>query len=273
MLYTVAMAGGLVDKTFTVIRLLSEAPDGLTLAEVADLSDMPKSAVHRLLGELIRLQLVRQDSAGGSYFLSMGLLSIAFQHLARIGVVDASMPILEKLAKSTGELVRLGIVDFDRQVWVAKAQGAKSGLIYDPQMGDVAHLSCMASGHAWLAYIDQNAAIKLVGAQGLYLPGKFGPNAPRTLQQLLDRLEKVRSFGYAIVIDSSAPGMSAIAAPVFHPINRSVVGTVSVGGPTSRLDEEKLHKIAPEVLDASARLSDFFAASPYLISANPHLPG
>ncbi len=267
------MAGGLVDKAFTVIKLLSEAPDGMALAEVAELSEMPKSAAHRLLGELIRLQLVRQAGAGGSYFLSMGLLSIAFQHLARIGVVDPSMPILEKLAKSTGELVRLGIVDSDRQVWVAKAQGAKSGLIYDPQMGDVAHLSCMASGHAWLAYIDQNAAMKLVGAQGLYLPDKFGPNAPQTYQQLLDQLEKVRLLGYAIVIDSSAPGMSAVAAPIFHPIYRSVVGTVSVGGPTSRLDEDKLHKIAPDVVAASAELSDFCAASPYLMSANPHLAG
>ncbi len=265
------MAGGLVDKVFTVIKVLSEAPDGMPLAEIAELSQMPKSATHRLLGELIRLQLVRQAGNGGSYFLSMGLLSIAFQHLARIGVVDASMPILERLANSTGELVRLGIVDSNRQVWVAKAQGARSGLIYDPQMGDVAHLSCMASGHAWLAYIDQDAAMRLVGAQGLESPGKFGPNAPKTYQELLDRLERVRQLGYAIAVDSSAPGMSAIAAPIFHPINGSVVGTVSVGGPTSRLDEEKLHKIAPEVIAASDELSQFCAASPYLMSANPYL--
>ena len=49
-----------------------------------------------------------------------------------------------------GELVRLAIVDGDRLTLVAKAQGANSGLLYDPDMGIDLRLSCSAAGQAWL---------------------------------------------------------------------------------------------------------------------------
>jgi DNA-binding IclR family transcriptional regulator len=260
------MAAGVLDKAMAVLQLLVDAPDGLLLGSIAEGADLPKSGAHRLCADLVRLGLVRQEGDGGRYVLSMTLVSMAFQHLARVGVVDAAQPVLDTLASSTGELVRLGIVDGDRQVWVAKAQGARSGLIYDPQMGDVAKLSCMASGHAWLAFVEPDEAVRLVATQGLADPDEYGPNAPRSFEALLAHLRTTAERGYALVVDSSAPGMSAVAAPVLHPVRRTVVGTVSVGGPSVRLPEDRLHGIAPELLEAARLLSDLYAGSTYLRS-------
>ena len=58
-------------------------------------------------------------------------------------------PVLDRLAQETGELVRLGVIDGERQTWIAKSQGARSGLRYDPDMGRDAPLFYTASGHAW----------------------------------------------------------------------------------------------------------------------------
>lgn len=260
------MALGVLDRAMAVLQLLVAAPDGLALGAIAEGADLPKSGAHRLCADLARLGLVRRDEEGGRYVLSMTMLSMAFQHLARVGVVDVAQPVLDDLAADTGELVRLAIVDGARQVWVAKAQGARSGLIYDPQMGDVPQLSCMASGHAWLAFVDPEEALRLAVAQGLAPPGEFGPRAPRTVEELLAHLEATRERGYAVVVDSSAPGMSAVAAPVLHPVRRTVVGTVSVGGPSVRLSEDRLHVIAPDVQEAARLLSDLYAGSTYLRS-------
>ncbi len=251
------------------IKLLAYAPQGMALGEIAEQLDLPKSGVFRLLADLVRLGLVRQDTAGGSYFLTMGLVSLAFQHLAHIGVVDAAQPVLDRLAAESAELVRLGIIDGDRQVWVAKAQGARSGLIYDAQMGDVAQLSCMASGHAWLAQLDEAEAVRLVMQQGLAGEGQYGPNAPRTVSELIAVLAETRQRGYALVVESSAPGMSAIAAPVYHPTSGLVVGTVSIGGPSVRLSRDRLESLSGFLLAAAAELSDLCAGSPYLMSAHP----
>lgn len=260
------MAMGVLDRAVAVLELLTSAPDGLPLGAIAEGAGLPKSGAHRLCADLVRLGLVRQQAEGERYVLSMAMLSMAFQHLARTGVVDVAQPVLDELAATTGELVRLGIVDGDRQVWVAKAQGARSGLIYDPQMGDVAQLSCMASGHAWLAFAEPDEALRLVAAQGLARPEEFGPNAPRTIEDLLAALRTARERGYAVVIEASAPGMSAIAAPVRHPVTGAVVGTISVGGPVLRLPETRLHAMAGDVLDAARLLSDLYAGSAYLRS-------
>ncbi len=258
------MAVGVLDRAMAVLELLVEAPDGLSLGAIAEGADLPKSGAHRLCADLVRLGLVHQVEQGARYVLSMGLLSMAFQHLARTGVVDVAQPVLDDLAGRTGELVRLGIVDGDRQIWVAKAQGARSGLVYDPQMGDVPQLSCMASGHAWLAFVEPGDALRLVAAQGLAVPEEFGPNAPRTVEQLLAQLRTTKERGYALVVESSAPGMSAVAAPVLHPVSGTVVGTISVGGPSMRLPEARLHAIGLDVREAARLLSDLYAGSAYL---------
>lgn len=258
------MAVGMLDRAMAVLQLLVAAPDGLPLGAIADGAGLPKSGAHRLCADLVRLGLVRQVEQGSRYVLSMGLLSMAFQHLGRTGVVDVAQPVLDDLAASTGELVRLGMVDGDRQVWVAKAQGARRGLVYDPQMGDVPQLSCMASGHAWLAFVEPAEALRLVAAQGLAPPEEVGPNAPRTLEELSRQLRTTKERGYAVVVESSAPGMSAVAAPVLHPVGGTVVGTISVGGPILRLPESRLHAIAPDVQRAARLLSDLYAGSGYL---------
>jgi IclR family transcriptional regulator, acetate operon repressor len=255
-----------LDRAFGALDLLSGSEAGTTLQDLALGLDMPKSGAHRLLADLGRLGLVRRDDAG-RYRLTTGLLRLAFRNLGVTGAVDAAQPILQRLAELSGDLVRLSVTDGADQVWIAKAQGARSGLIYDPQMGGAAHLSSMATGLAWLAFIPEAEALRLATMQGLAGPRDCGPAAPRTVQDLLARLAETRGRGYALALDSSAPGMSAIAAPVRHPRHGGVVGTVSVGGPSARLTEARLTGLAPAVLETAGALSDAAAGSAWLAPA------
>jgi len=252
------------ERTLSALELLAGAAQGLALSQIAVGLQMPKSGAHRLMAELIRTGYVAQHEASGTYHLTPRMVSLAFRHLAAVGVVDAVQPVLDGLAALSGELVRLSVTDGTRQVWVAKAQGARSGLIYDPQMGDAAHLASMATGLAWLATMDEVSAVRLVTEQGLSAPG-LGPNAPRSIPDFLDRLRAARTIGVAQVIDCSAPGMSAIAAPVMHPVSGVVLGTLSIGGPSARLDAARLEELTPALLSAVGQLTDRVAGSSYFL--------
>lgn len=254
-----------LDRASAALDFLAELPGGAALQEIADALAMPKSGAHRLMADLVRLDLVRRDPAG-RFTLGSRLLRLAFRHLAATGTVDAAQPILQRLAELSGDLVRLSVTDDGRQVWIAKAQGARAGLIYDPQMGEAAHLASMATGHAWLAFLPEEQALRLATTQGIDRP-ETGPNAPRSVADLLARLAETRERGHAIALDSSAPGMSAIAAPVRHPRHGAVLGTVSIGGPSSRLTEARLRDLAPPLMEAAAALSDCVAGSAWLAPA------
>lgn len=254
------MAGSQIERALNLLESLTSDARGLPMQSLAEQLDIPKSATHRMLAELVRLGYVRQDPLTSRYRLTTKLVALGFRYLSSSGA-DVVQPILDRLAEETGELVRLGVIDGERQTWIAKSQGARSGLRYDPDMGRDAPLFYTASGHAWLASLSDSEALALVARQGIADPAQFGPNAPRSTEELLARLALARQQGYAWVVDSASVGTSALAAVVRHPQAGRVIGVLSVAGPSARLPLERMHELAPLLLSAAQELSAASLAS------------
>lgn len=242
-----------LDRGLSVLEHLVQHPEGLPLSMIAADLDIPLSACHRLLADLQRRGYVRQLRAQGDYQLTTKVISLGLGFLSSAGIVDIAEPLLERLAQTSGELVRLSIVDDERLTWVAKAQGLRqSGLRYDPDMGMDARLSCTASGHAWLMTLSDERALELVTRQGFGEPAAYGPRAPTTVKALFGFLHAARVRGYAMIDEVFAPGMTAMAAPVLR--RRQAIGVISIAGPRLRLDAQRMHELAPALLGAAAEL-------------------
>jgi DNA-binding IclR family transcriptional regulator len=257
---------GLFERGLAVLEMLASSGEGVPLTEISEKLRIPRSATHRLLNTLCETGYARQEHERGTYVLTSKLQVLAFTHLGADGTIDSVQPVLNRLAAEVGELVRLSVVDGDRLTWVARAQGARSGLRYDPDMGMAAKLSCSATGYAWMATMDNEQALALVEQQGFGAAQDYGPYAPQTVDALLPRIESARTLGYALAVQTYADWMSAIAVPLFHPVNRKVIGVVSVAGPVFRLSEARLHQIAPSLIAAVAEIQQLIPGSPALMS-------
>ncbi len=249
------MIGGALSRGLAVLTELAGAPDGRSVQQVADALDLPKSAAHRILVNLVDDGYARQDPATGDYRLTLRLVAMALGHLAQNTVVDLARPVLQRLAGVSGELVRLSLVDGDRLVWVAKAQGATAGLKYDPDPGAQAQLSCTANGLAWLSGFGDEHALELVLRQGWGRPGEFGPRAPVTVDDFLDLLRRARADGYAHVVDSFEAGASAVAMPVPDRPGGRTVGVLSIAGPSIRLTVDRMLDLVPLLRQACTELT------------------
>jgi DNA-binding IclR family transcriptional regulator len=257
------MAGNL-ERALGIIELLAKNGGSMQLAAIADTLNIPRSGTHRLLSMLIDEGYVRQDEEHGEYMLALKLVSLALIYLSTGGVLDVSQPVLDRLAAASGELARLGVVEDDHITFVGKAQGAKSGLRYDPDMGSQPPLHCTASGQAWLSSLSDEEALELVSRQGgLGKPGQGGPKAPKTIQQFLQDLQGARKRGYGIASETYEAGMTSMAAPIRNPETGVVVGVVSLAGPTSRLPEARLKALAPALLEAASDMGAATLSSPY----------
>lgn len=256
-----------LDRGLALLELLCGQPEGMALTALAAELEIPQSACHRLLAELQRHGYVRQTRSQGDYRLTAKLASLGLGLLSSHGMVDIAEPVLERLARESGELVRLSIVDDDRLVWVAKAQGTRSGLRYDPDMGMDARLSCTASGHAWLLTLSDERALELVSRQGFGQPRDYGPQAPTTIVAFLAMLHAARERGYALIDEVFAPGMTAMAAPVIR--GRETVGVVSIAGPRQRLTPRRMQQLAPAMLAVTAELGPISRVS--TLSGKPKL--
>ena len=252
---------GVMGRTLGILERLSTEVQGVPLATLADELNIPRSAMHRLLLELMAHGYVRQSRGRGDYMLTTKLVSLGLIYLKGSGVVDLCQPILDRLAEAAGELVRMGVVDVDHLTWVALSQGARAGLRYDPDQGIDAKLSCTATGQAWLSTLSDDDALTLVSKQGLGKPAEYGPNAPASPTALLKVLRQARKQGYAIAIDTYAQGVSAIAAPIVVP-GKGAVGVLAISGPSVRVTADKMLGLLPELLAAAADIANASGASP-----------
>lgn len=256
---------GVLERTLGILELLAAHPEGVALGAIAEKLNMPVSAAHRLLNELMQRGYAKQLRDQGEYALSTKLVSLVLDYMGAAGIVDFAQPILDRLAQDTQEFVRLAVVDGERLTWVARAQGARRGLRYDPDIDAVARLSCTASGHAWLMTMGEEDALRLAVRQGFGRPEEYGPNAPTTPLQLVAMLDAARTRGYGMTRDMFAPGLSSLAVPVQRP-GESPVGVISVAGPTVRLDEARMTQILPLLQQAARQIGMASVTSPLFIS-------
>lgn len=253
---------GVLERTLGILELLAQHGEGMEMAAIADQLDIPRSAVHRLLADLTRCGYVRQTRDHGDYLLTTKLVSMGLSFLSKSGIVDIAQPLLDRLAEISGELVRLSVVDGNRLTWVARAQGARQGLRYDPDMGSDAQLSCSSSGWAWLSTMSDDQAMALVAKQGIGLPQDFGPAAPTSLQAVLDAVHASRERGYSITTDTYSLGLSAMSAPVRF-AGQPAFGVLTIAGPTVRFTAERMQALAPELLSIASQLAASSGASPF----------
>ncbi len=226
--------------------MLAVAPAGVS--ELASALDLPKSAAHRLLQELVRLGWAEQDG-DRSYRASLRFGLIGGQVLRNAGLPDLVQPLLDRLARETRELVRLTVASDDGLAWIAFAQGAPPGLMYAPEMAGKLVLHATANGKAFLATLSDAAALRMV-AQDL---GRVRPTARSvtTKAALLAELARVRSVGHALADEEAEPGVVAVAVAV-RPGPGAATGTVSVAGPKVRMPASRIPELAA-ALDDTAR--------------------
>ncbi len=257
-----------IERSLGILEYLAGYPEGMSLAGIAQDLALPRSACHRMLTELVRCGYVRQMRDHGDYALTIKLAALGLSFLSGSGIVDIAQPLIDRLAEVSGELVRLGLIDGERLTFVAKAQGAKSGLRYDPDMGIDLKLSCSSGGHAWLMTLSDERAVEIVARQGFGDPKQFGPKAPTTIKALTRILAEDRKRGFSTIDEMYAPGMSAMAAPVQRK-GEPAIAVITIAGPVVRLTQERMNELGPHLLKAADELAMASRASPMFMRAAP----
>jgi DNA-binding IclR family transcriptional regulator len=251
--------GDFVDRVLDIIELLADAPNGLPLSEIARQLDMPKSGAHRLLASLVNRGLAVQDDFSQRYRLTVKLAAVGFRILAGAGTSDICQPSLDRLATRTGELVRLALVEGDTLFWIAKSQGALSGLRYDPDLGRAVVLHATATGKAWLSTLSDENAVSLVKRRGYVVPARFGKPVVRDETSLIKELAATRARGYGVAIEEGEPGTCAMSLAILGR-DGIAVGTVSIAGPSFRFTPERMKEVAPDLAATVNEIADLWPA-------------
>lgn len=252
------MATKIIDRCFALLDLLSHHPKGMGVTDIAQALSMPKATTHRLLSDLMELGYVELVSPYTVYRLTLKLVRTAFLSLSSHTLLESSQHLLHQLAQRSGELVRLSVVDGDKLIYIAKAQGATSGLRIDTDMGHEAKLWHSATGYAWLSTLDNDKALELVQQQlAAFVAEETDGSVPLTYDEktMLAALASARINGYSRIDNSMGAGTTAMAMPVVLPHDVRAIGVVSIAGPSLRLTAQKMDELLPYLRETTQTLA------------------
>lgn len=245
-----------VDRALSVIEILGDLPEGLTLSDLAKRLDVNKAIAHRLVATLEVRNYVFRHELSGRLHLTYKVSNLGLRRLAQNCLLDQSSVILRGLADATGELARLAVVEGNRITWVAAATGMARALQVDASYSLRIALHAHAAGKAWLATLPFDQALSLLVATGL---PALTPQTLTRVEDIRADLETIATRGYAISFEEHSIGVGAVAVPVsVRQVTgqSSCVGTISLAAPTARLGRADLEGLSALLSVAAGRLAE-----------------
>ncbi len=237
-----------VDRAVTVLEILAHAGEaGVT--EIAVELGVHKSTAFRLLAALENRGLVEQSVDRGQYRLGVGILRLAAATTARLDLVQESRALCRSLAAETGETVNLTVLSDGAALYVDQVAGS-SALQPHNWVGQRIPLHATSNGKVLLSGMSDAEVVKVTGRT---LRG-YTDSTVRSTGALVRQLADVRSAGYAVAVDELEVGLAAVAAPVRN-AHGDVVASVSVSGPTFRLEGEPRARATAATVEAAAEVS------------------
>jgi DNA-binding IclR family transcriptional regulator len=243
-----------VERAVTILEVLART-GGAGVTELAGELAVHKSTAFRLVSTLEQRGLVEQAEQRGKYRLGVGIVRLAGATAARLDVVQEARPICRKLSADSGETVNIAVLSDRSALYLDQFAGA-SALQPHNWVGQHIPLHATSNGKVLLSGLTDEEVDRLLPS----LPG-FTEATITSAAQLHRELEQVRARGYASAVDELEVGLTALAAPV-RDAHGDVVASLSISGPTFRLDGERCEAMVPLLITASREISGRLGWSP-----------
>jgi IclR family transcriptional regulator, KDG regulon repressor len=238
-----------LQRGLRILHLFSESQRGLTAKQVAGLSRLPVSTVHRFLANLVTSGFLNRDSEG-IYCLGIACFSIGQAAAGQLDIRHLSLPYLRELNQQTRETIHLTVRHGLSAVYVEKLDSPEPLRIYS-RIGASVPLHCTAVGKVLLAYMPTDEQEGVLPRLELK---RLTSNSVGNLQQLRTELYRVRKNGYASDLEEHELHIRCIAAPIWD-YTGNVQSSLSITAPAFRMPVMRLRQLAPLIQTAGLRIS------------------
>jgi DNA-binding IclR family transcriptional regulator len=237
---------GTTSKALTLLDYFTRARAEIGLSDLARLSGTNKATCFRLMTELQDHGLIEQTTQK-TYRIGPAVLRLAALREATVPTRDAAMPVLQALARATGETAHMSHLVAGRLVTLAFAYAPNHAIKVMMDDADILPFHATSSGMAVLAHLpgDMQATILAQPRAGL---------TPHTLLEsgsVQAEMGNVQIRGWAETADTFELDVASIAVPLFNG-DAACIGAIAVAAPTSRLHGAARTDIIQRTIKAAA---------------------
>lgn len=230
-----------LDKAMDVLDLVAATTPSVAFVDLQRRSALPRSTLHRLLTALEGRGLLRRDPVDRTWRLGYRLLELAHGVWSDLDLRAAAAPELAAIRDATDETVLFGVLDDDACV-IGDAAPGRQAIRLAADVGQRTAWQASPLGCAIAAWLEPAALRALLDRVPAAARGPLEP-----------ALELARGRGY-YVQGMDVAGIGAVAAPILD-YRGIAVAAVGIVGPAFRLPPDRLHALAPPLMEAARRLS------------------
>jgi DNA-binding IclR family transcriptional regulator len=232
-----------VDRAIAVLQCFTAETPVMSVLEIQRLVGLSRPTLYRLLQTLAGTGLITAEGDPQRFRLGHGVMHLAHAWLSGIKLIDVARPIVASLREKTGETAALFVMQDDHRICVLELE-SHHVLHIARGIGDRGDLVVGATGKAILAFLDEDRQAATISRA-----------LSRARQsEFVSALKAIRAQGYATSRSEVILGAVAVASPFFNH-NGEVTGSIGVFGPTARVSDSDVPKIARLVVDAANTLS------------------
>jgi len=239
-----------INRAIAILTILADTEGGLSLSEVAEKLNVPKSSIFNLLNTLLIHNFVNRDQSTNKYSLGMELFHLGSFVVEQMDIRRIAAPMMHQLVQKTGLTTNLGVMDRGEIVYIDKIE-CPGPIKIRTRVGSRMGVHCTALGKAILAFLPGDERLQVLKEIPLQ---KKTTNTLVVKEQLLTELELTRERGYALDFEENELNVRCLASPVLNHEGR-VVCAISISGVMAQVDQESIPQLVEPLLLAAHALS------------------
>lgn len=217
-------------RVMDILRELAHAPNGLPLTRIYSSLELPKTSTYSLLKALEHGGFIAQIDGGYRLGPEAFRLGAAIAQQRRFP--EFVRPVIENLARETGETILLGVLDENGQeIKYVDVVESPQPLRFILKVGDRRPLYSSTTGKILLAYFDDERLRNYLDSVERV---QFTKRTLTGEEELLADIARIRSQGWAENVDGTTEGITSYGAPVFED-DRRLIAVIVVAGPGARM--------------------------------------
>lgn len=237
-----------VERTFRVLECFSVEKNKLELGEIAQMTQISKSTVYRLLQTMVKSGYIKQDPYSQKYSLGFKMFHLGAVASSDFNLKEAAIPFMKELSKEIKETINLNILIDSYRVCIEIVESPEA-IRTVVKVGERNHICLGPSGRVMLAHLPEAEKRQIIDqAIGLGI-------LPMGEEHLVQELDKMLKHGYGMEINVRVKGAFAIAAPLFDSTGRPI-GSITASGPMQRLSNDRFPSMVERVIRTSYRISE-----------------
>ena len=235
-----------IERAMNILELfLKLNKNDLSIKEIVENIDLPKSTCFRIVKTLHELGYLNQNPENSKYYLSWKILAFSDHIKENNLIIKTVSPYMDKLKNLFGETVHCSVQEDDSIIYIAVKE-SENKLFFRTGIGKKNYIHATAVGKAILAF-NSNSNLENILKNGL---PKLTETTITNPEEFKKEINSIKKNGYAIDNEESVEGLYCIAIPILR--GNEAIAAISISTPTIRTND----KLKEEMISALLNISD-----------------